>query len=106
MKSVSTSGAISATAVVLATIAVVAVGPAPLSAQQQRNQTRTVRARVQAHPGGPVEDVEMRVRDVPVDPESVSADSRQRFSDAGCRPPLEEMLVRASDSAYAREAEP
>jgi hypothetical protein len=73
MKSVSASGAISVAAVVLATIAVVAAGATPLSAQEQR-EARTVRARVQAHPGGPIEDVEMRVRDVPVDPESVLAE--------------------------------
>ena len=44
---------------------------APLTAQEQE---RTVRARVQAHPGGPVEDIEMSVHEVPVDPKTVSAD--------------------------------
>ena len=47
-----------------------AAGAAPLTAQEQE---RTVRARVQAHPGGPIEDVEMSVHEVPVDPKSVSA---------------------------------
>ena len=42
----------------------------PLTAQEQE---RTVRARVQAHPGGPVEDIEMSVHEVPVDPKTVSA---------------------------------
>ena len=43
----------------------------PLTAQEQE---RTVRARVQAHPGGPVEDIEMSIHEVPIDPKSVSAD--------------------------------
>ncbi len=47
---------------------------APLTAQEQE---RTVRARVQAHPGGPVEDIEMSVHEVPVDPKTVAAGEAQ-----------------------------
>jgi len=73
MKSASTSRpiAIGMAVIVLATGALLPAGAVPLSAQEQE---RTVRARVQAHPGGPIEDVEMRVHEVPVDPETVSAD--------------------------------
>jgi len=38
-----------------------------------QDETRTVRARVQSRPGGPVEDVEMTVHPVPVEPETVPA---------------------------------
>ncbi len=69
--SASSSIAIGLVAAVLATIALLAAGATPLTAQEQE---RTVRARVQAHPGGPIEDVEMRVHEVPVDPKTVSAD--------------------------------
>lgn len=37
-------------------------------------QERTVRARVQPRPGAPVEMMEMKVHEVPVNPESVAAD--------------------------------
>ena len=49
-----------------------ASGPAAASLSLGQEQ-RTVRARVQAHPGGPVEDVEMTIREVPVDPKTVAA---------------------------------
>ena len=73
MKSASTSRsiAIGLPVTVLVAVAMLAVGATPLTAQQQE---RKVRARVQAHPGGPVEDVEMSVHEVPVDPKTVPAE--------------------------------
>jgi len=48
--------------------------PAPAEVPQTRPSTpSTVRATVQARPGGPLEDVEMAVHPVPVDPPSVPA---------------------------------
>jgi len=38
-------------------------------------QNNTVRARVQMRPGGPLEEVEMRVAEAPVDPPTVAADA-------------------------------
>ena len=80
MKSANTSrpAAIGLAAIVLATSALLPAGAAPLTAQEQE---RTVRARVQAHPGGPIEDVEMSVHEVPVDPKSVPADEAQLEDD-------------------------
>ena len=57
-----------------ALVLLMVAGAAPLTAQEQE---RIVRARVQAHPGGPVEDIEMSVHEVPVDPKTVSADEAQ-----------------------------
>lgn len=80
MKSASTSRsiAIGPAVTVLAAVAILAVGAAPLTAQEQE---RTVRARVQARPGGPIEDVEMSVHEVPVDPKTVSADEAKLEDD-------------------------
>ena len=59
----------------LALVLLIIASAAPLTAQEQE---RTVRARVQAHPGGPVvEDIEMGVHEVPVDPKTVAAGEAQ-----------------------------
>jgi hypothetical protein len=73
MKSASTSRsiAIDLAVAVFAIITLLAAVATPLTAQEQE---RKVRARVQAHPGGPIEDVEMSVHEVPVDPKTVSTD--------------------------------
>lgn len=44
------------------------------AADEGSTADRTIRTRVQVRPGGPVEEVEMGVHEVPVDPPSVSAD--------------------------------
>lgn len=76
--SISRSSMIGLVAAVVAAIAVPPAGAAPLTAQEQE---RTVRARVQARPGGPIEDVEMSVHEVPVDPKTVSAAEAQLEDD-------------------------
>ncbi|MCH7748454.1 MAG: DUF3179 domain-containing protein [Acidobacteria bacterium] len=58
----------------LAVLIALALSGVAMNAAAQDRQQRTVRARVQAHPGGPVEDVEMEVHEAPVDPKTVTAD--------------------------------
>ncbi len=59
----------------LTLVLLIIASAAPLTAQEQEH---TVRARVQAHPGGPVvEDIEMGVHEVPVDPKTVAAGEAQ-----------------------------
>lgn len=82
--SISRSSMIGLAAAVFAIIALFATGVAPLAAQEQeqdQEQERKVRARVQARPGGPIEDVEMSVHKVPVDPKTVSAAEAQLEDD-------------------------
>lgn len=56
-------------------IALWLLGAACNAATPNENEPdRTVHAVVQARPGGPVEEIEMGVHEVPVDPPSVSAD--------------------------------
>ncbi len=57
-----------------AVLFVFALSGGAMNAGAQDSPQKTVRARVQAHPGGPIEDVEMDVHEVPVDPKTVTAD--------------------------------
>lgn len=52
----------------------VATALAVSAAQGVAQERETVRAEVQLRPGGPVEEVEMRVQPVPVDPPTVAAE--------------------------------
>lgn len=60
-------------AALLAVLILPAAAPA-YPFQEGQQEERKIRARVQAHPGGPVEDIEMSIHEVPVDPKTVSAD--------------------------------
>ena len=58
----------------VAVLVVFALSGGAMDAAGQDGAQKKIRARVQAHPGGPIEDVEMDVHEVPVDPETVTAD--------------------------------
>ncbi len=63
--------------------AIMAVAPAAASPQPgaPQEEGRTVRANVQPRPGAPAELMEMRVREVPVDPASIAADEADLADD-------------------------
>jgi len=65
----------------LVILALLGAAVAVTGAGAQEEQGRTVRARVQPRPGAAAELMDMRVREVPMNPESVSADEASLADD-------------------------